>query len=281
MECFIVENGVERKAGLEDILPVVYGTNLQYIFRDAYGYSYLPYALAHLPDEMKNLVHGNFLSRFRSSLKKEIEDVESRRKKDDSRIQDARARLISFIGENRPYLISSGFVWKETETKEPDGPIEKLINDIEKACASGKLYVSYDTNKMSKDDVKNTFMTFHDRKNELQKIRLLNISAEDLPAAALCFEAGGIEELEIGGKFDGTWPEFLENCRNLTSIRLNAEGVTEFPAWIRNAVSLRSLIFFKFDGGPDGILSSIFAHKNIALLYWEFTESEKIFFTRN
>jgi hypothetical protein len=56
MECFINEKGLERKAKLEDILPLL-GISLQFILRDTFNYDYLPYAIAHLPDEMKNLVH--------------------------------------------------------------------------------------------------------------------------------------------------------------------------------------------------------------------------------
>jgi len=58
MECFIIEKGAERKAELEDILPVMLNRNLQYIFRDAYRYAYMPYAIAHLPDEIKKFIYN-------------------------------------------------------------------------------------------------------------------------------------------------------------------------------------------------------------------------------
>jgi Leucine-rich repeat (LRR) protein/uncharacterized protein YeeX (DUF496 family) len=253
MECFIIENGVERKAELEDILLML-GVGLQYIIRDTFEYGYLPYAIAHLPDGMKNLVYGNSLLRIRGRLEKEVLDIESKCKKNDSRIQNAREKLISFIGENMPYWPANRVVWKEAKPKEPDSPIEKLIHDIEKACALGILLSVYDTNKMSEEDVKNAFMTFQDRKEQLKKITALDIDIKYLPAASLLFETGGIERLGINGKFDGTWPEFLENYRNLTSIDFNLlNGLTEFPLWIRNAVSLRRLNIYFVNTLPEWI----------------------------
>ena len=245
MECFIVKEGVERKAGLEDILPT-FGTRLQYILRDALKDFYLPYAIAYLPDEVKKIVYGNLLSRIRGRFEKEVEDAESKLKKDDSRIRNAREKLISFIGETigSPCWYPD-FVWKETKPKEPAGPVEKLIDDIERACSSGKLYLFVsDINKISKDDLKNTIASFQNRKNELQKIRSLTIAAELLPDAALFFEAGGIENLEINDDFNGIWPDFLEKYRNLTSISLSVRGLTEFPLWVRNAASLRRLCIY-------------------------------------
>ena len=103
MECFIFEKGVERKAKLENILPIMLSRSIQYIFRDAYKYACLPYALAHLSDEMKKLVYNNLLSRIRGRIEKEVLDVETRCEKNDSLIQDAREELMSFIGENISY----------------------------------------------------------------------------------------------------------------------------------------------------------------------------------
>ena len=256
MEYFLIEKGMERKMELEEILPI-YGIGLQGILRDTFGYSYLPLALAHLPDETKKLVYLHSLSRFRGRLEKDIEDAEARFKKDDIKIQNARAELISFIGENRrlPFWVSDSVI-KVKQPKKPVSDFLKLINDIENACVSGRLWLhsSY-TNKMSEKDVQSAFMAFQDRKDELKKIRHLDIDIKDLPAAAILFEAGGIDTLDINGKFDGTWPVLLENYCNLTSICLNVEGVTEFPAWIRDVLSLRCLSIGQFDGTqlPDWI----------------------------
>jgi len=244
MECFIIEKGVEKKAGLEEILPL-YGIGLQHILRDASGRGFLPYAVAYLPDEMKKHVYSHLLLRNRGRLEKKVEEVESRCSKDDSLIQDAKTDFISFIGKNYnlPCWYSGNVLWKEIKPKEPDGPVEEFINDIEEACVSGRLFLSTsDTNKMSEEEIQNAFMTFKNRKDELKKIRSLNIYAENLHNAGLLFEAGGIDALLINGEFDGQWPEFLQNCQSLTSIELNVrEGINELPSWIRNAVSLRCL----------------------------------------
>ena len=247
MECFIIEEGVERRAELEDIFPMIGDIKIQYILRDAENHISLPHVMAHMPDEMKNLFYRNILIRNRSRIEERVKDVESKCKKDDSRIQNERASLISLIGDNKKWLsgseVSERLVWKETKPKESSDLMEELINKIEEACNSGELYLSYyDTNKMRKDNVQKAFAAFQNRKNDLQKIRKLTISPRDLLAAALLFEAEGIEYLDIDGEFPETWPEFLEKCHTLKSIVLNAwKESSEFPPWIRNQISLRSL----------------------------------------
>jgi len=248
MECFIVENGVERKAELEDILPLIDDMGIQHVFRDAYRLGIcLPDVLAHIPDEIKNLVYRNLLTRMRRGIERKVLDVESKYKKDDYGLRDQRARLIHLI-EKSTYKASGRIVWKKAEHKkeppknEPPNLIEELTKKIKEACNSGKLDLSYITDNISEDDVQNIFAKFQDQKNELQKIRILSTYADIIPVTAPLFEAGGIEKLEINGLFSGTWPEFIEKYQPLTSLDINAwDGLTEFPSWVRNAVSLRHL----------------------------------------
>jgi hypothetical protein len=267
MECFIDEEGIERKAELEDILPLIDNTRIMPIYSGAYKLNIsLPYVLAYMPDEIKNLFYRNLLLRIRGRLEKEVKDVESRCEKNDRQIQNARAELFSYIGKNKNWIWIYGLpeciVWKEKEPKKESpkkeplapAPIDELVNKIEEACNSGNLCLYFNRDEISKDELQKTFSAFHGRKNELQKIRTLDISPEDLYAVAVLFEAGGIEKLRIHGEFTGTWPEFLENCQSLTSIELIAwEGSIEFPLWLRNAVSLRYLTIESLILLPDWI----------------------------
>ncbi|GBU26536.1 hypothetical protein R84B8_00046 [Treponema sp. R8-4-B8] len=247
MECYIVKEGVERKAGLEDILSLFSDKGIQYIFWDVLrANNELPYALAHLPNEIKEKVYSKLAVRIRHRIEKEVKAIEHSYGKHNGYLIDEREKLITFIVENyRGWLPANSerIVWKETESKEPVNYIEELKKTIEEALVSGLLRLSFfDTDKMTEADVLNAFMTFQNRKDELRKIRTLDIYMKDLPAAALLFEAGGINSLSINGEFNGTWPLFLEKCQTLTFIYLNLwKGLTEIPSWIRNAVSLCSL----------------------------------------
>jgi len=252
MECFIIEEGVERKAGLEDIIPLLGDWGIQCLFREAYDAISLPYALAFMRDEIKSMVYRNLYKRIRGGIEKKVNELEATRKKDDWNIEWQKKELMSLFEKygNSWIFYEKPLVWKEPESKkeiqaekqakEPPNPVEELIKNIEAACSSGELYISI-YNK-SNEDVQNAFAAFKDKKNELQKIKKLIIEVEYLPAAATLFELDGIETLSIYGAFSGTWPEFLENCRTLTSIDIYVgNGLTEFPEWIRNAVSLSNL----------------------------------------
>ena len=260
-ECFLVEEGVERKAELEDILALIDDTRIHYIFRDALRSNIdQPYALAHIADEVKDKVHRNLPLRIRQIIEKEVKAMESKYAKEDSFIEFKREKLISLIWENRnwiwPYKDLDRVVWKEAGPKEKPNPIEELQDKIEKAFTSQVFDLWSTTNKISKDDLQNVLDAFQGRKNELQRIRTLKIRVEVLPAAATLFEAGGIDNLMLYGEFAGTWPEFLEKCRSLTSINFGVyEGLTEFPLWVRNAASLRCLYFDRSDFAfiPDWI----------------------------
>jgi len=270
MECFIVEEGVERKAELEDILPLIGESGIQHFFRDAYRSGInLPYALAHMANEMKKLVYRNLLMRIRGTIAKDIEDIESRCKKDCGQIQDARAELISFIERNKKWLYgcSERLAWKETKPKEQLAPIEKLIKMIEEACYSWRLYlsISYIAN-ISKEDIRKAFSTFQGRKNELHNIRTLSITAKDLPAAALLFEAGGIENLLINGKLTGLSesPSWIHNI-SLRHLSLSY-GPTFIPDWIGDIQSLKGLTieYTNVKKLPDSI-GNLFALKELIL----------------
>jgi len=74
--------------------------------------------------------------------------------------------------------------------------------------------------------------------------RELRILMRELPAAAPLFEAELLENFAIFDIFNDSWPSFLEKCHTLKSLRLRVMHIgqlTEFPSWIRNAVSLQHL----------------------------------------
>jgi len=257
MECYIVKNGAEVKAGLEDILPLFDDRQIQHILINARKTISLASVFAFMPDEIKNIAYRNLPLRIRGTIKEAVDEIETAKEttvedtlvvyaRADDYYEEARAELISFIGE-KIIIIWGGpecLIWKETKPKEPQvNPVEVLIKEIEEACSSKWLYIpSYKTEKMSKEDLQNAFAVFQDRKNELKNIRKLKITAKLLPATAPLFENASLDILDIDGEFDGTWPEFMENCGNITSIILSVDNeLTEFPSWIRNAVSLRKL----------------------------------------
>ena len=276
MECFIIEKGLERKAELEDILPLISDSGIQYLLRDAIRENIdLPYVLAHMPDEIKNLVYRNLIMRIRRRIEKIVKIIEVNSENANGFMKSERKKLISIIEKNRYRIRSSEdfdrIIWKEkkpnkeisnieTSKKEAYDPVNELIKNIEDACNSGILHLCViDKRNISKEinNIQSAFIAFQDRKNELQKIRRLLIAVNLLPAAAMLFEAGSIDDLdifdapkpdnepEIHDDFDGTWPSFLKNCGTLKSITLDVlRGLNEFPLWIRNAVSLRRLYIY-------------------------------------
>jgi len=216
MECFIIENGIERKAELEDILSLIDDRGIQRVFMGALGDSDIAvrYALVRIAAEIKEKVYRNLPTRVLHRIEKSVISIESYYGRNNDISENAREKLISFIGEKYNRWLSDSserLVWKEKEYKIPEegSPeyIEKLTNEINEASNSGAL----------------------------------SINVKKLPAAACLFEKSGIKELEIHGQFEGTWPYFLNNCGTLTYLYLNIDKLTELPSWIRNAVSLRSL----------------------------------------
>ena len=273
MECFINENGAERKAELEDLFPLIKeGAAFQFYLREAYNSKvYLAAALAHLPKEMKEMAYRNLSARTGGSLKEWVDSLESRKNKNDySFLLDSRIRLIDLIGKLEKEgkwgsVFTVPVIWKETETEEekeakPSTPLGVFIKRIEKAFDSGELWIAYYTNEISREDIEKAFQ---DRLDGLHKIRRLEINAKDLPAAALLFETAKIEKLGITVDIriedetcsnDIEWPPFLEKCDTLTELALYFSKETEVPSWIRSAPSLRDL--------------SVFGSKNASLQDW-------------
>jgi Leucine-rich repeat (LRR) protein/flagellar motor component MotA len=259
MECFIVENGMERKAGLEDLFPLITdkdGRGFRYFLRELNNSDVdLAAAIAFLSDEIKEMVYRNVSPRVGGSLKKRVSYVETKYGKDS--IERSKAKLIDFFGKyekGREWgkLFPPQITWKESEGEEEKAkkpsPLESLLKLIEKALISAELDMAYYyTDGISQDDIHRQIGgTFKDHQNDLQKIRRLRIRGKDLPAAALLFETGKIEGLEIFYEFDDAanefaGPSFLENCHALTKLILYHNGFSELPLWIRNAPSLRDL----------------------------------------
>jgi flagellar motor component MotA len=253
-ECFLIRDGVEQKAELEEILPLITDMGLQYLLRNVKKSNiHLAWALAHTPSEIKELIYRNMSRRNSASLEKALKAAEIYSEWDRLCLHEEKTKLISFIGENMGewiYKEPKFIVWKEAESEEkisigekvdgeyqePPDPVEQLIKIIEKACDSGH-YVN-----TSEKNVRDAFAAFENRRDELQRIRSIEINAEHLPCVALLFEAGSLETLIVYGESTGSWPSFLEECRNLKSIRLRLwNKLTEFPSWIRNAASLQHL----------------------------------------
>jgi flagellar motor component MotA len=233
MECYLIREGVEQKAELEDILPLLKDREIQNIFRyvdtsnislsEAFEHKFkisLPQALAHTSGEIKALVFRNMSKRISGWLEKMVEEAESTSKEDNI---FEREKLISYIGDfcKHGWLkFPKDIVWKkEGKPMEQSNSLEEFITEQQRK-APERL-------KEKIDDAYNT--------------GCLNIDTSELPAAAPLFETGLIKELEIYGKFDGSWPSFLEKCHALKSLTLHVSELTEFPLWIHSAVSLQRL----------------------------------------
>jgi Leucine-rich repeat (LRR) protein len=241
MECFIIENGVEREAGLEDLFPLIIdkdGRGFRYFLRELNNWDVdLAAAIAFLDDETKEIVYRNVSPRVGGSMKKRVHDAETDYSK--GYVAEQKSKLMDFFGKydkGRDWgkLFPGQIIWKEAVPMEVKAvklsPLESLVKRFEEALISGKLDItSYYVGGVTQDDIKNAFQ---DHQNDLQKIRRLEIDGKYLPAAALLFEKGKIEGLRISGKFEG-----------------------ELPSWIRSAPSLRSLSidYFETKSLPDGI----------------------------
>jgi Leucine-rich repeat (LRR) protein len=250
-ECFIVKDGAEQKAELEDVIPLI-DENREFreiIFRYNEG-SNLSGALAYIPAEMKDKIYRNMSPRISGSLNYYVKLAESRNDKNSDYIQRAKKNLIEFFGKHRGIWLKEyqeQIVWKGADSNEinltetPSDPVKKFIKQIEKACNSGYLYIStYGIRDIAEENIKKAFAAFNNRYDELKKIRSLSIPKKNLYTTALLFEKGAIEELIVSDDFHSPWPSFLEKYTALTSITIYPK-LTEFPSWIRNSVSLRHL----------------------------------------
>ena len=124
MECFINEDGVERKAKLEDLFPLIKeGAALQFYLRKANNSKVdFAAALVHLSDEMKGMVYRNLSAKTGGNLKKLVDDLKSRFTKNDSFLQNAWMDLIDLVGKLEKdgkwgSVFTMPVVWKETESK--------------------------------------------------------------------------------------------------------------------------------------------------------------------
>jgi len=256
MKCFIVEDGVEREAGLEDLLPVIAGDRfaLREILTKARSKKInLGAVIANLNDELKEMVYRNVPAWVRSELYCMCPVYEFDYDKKDVRrlMRENKEELTELIGEclRQGYIsieCPKNIIWKDEEEKtlapfETEGGslFSALENLIEEALNSGFLGMDYPLPKgLTHEDLQNAFQN---RVSELQKIRRLCIKRNYLSAAALLFETGNVEELTIYGEDDGEWPSFLENCRTLTKLTFWWFRLSEIPSWIRGASSLREL----------------------------------------
>jgi len=269
MQCFIVKDGVERRAGLEDLFPLIEKSTwlFQRILRKTGSSDYysLAAALAGLPNEMMEKVYLNVSSRTGVILRKLHEEYTFNK----NYIQMEKAKLIDLIGKSTNYSnYPKPFIWKDAST-----PLDDLITLIEEACESGYLDMYYRTEKITREDIQTAFGKYA---NDLPKIKSLNIKGRDLPAAALLFETGKIEELKIWHGIKGEWPQFLEKCQSLLELNFSwATGLSEFPSWIHSASSLRSLHISSsnIESLPDWIGDlqsltnlSLFGNENLKLL---------------
>jgi Leucine-rich repeat (LRR) protein len=260
-ECFIVKNGVERKADLEDIIPIINEGNESYHIINSIKDIDLAAALAHLSEENKDKIYRNMSPRISGELKKNI-GIAEKRENYSLHIQHERENLLEYIGINSKILLSNcpeQIVWKDTLPEEPQlssihNPVEDVIENIERACKSGNLHLSYNTTRISREDIQKAFSAFNNRRDELRKIKSLRILPKHLPATALLFKEEAIENLEIEDYTPYPWPEFLEKYHALKSIAIG-HPPTEFPSWIRSAVSLRYLHIILKDAAfiPDWI----------------------------
>jgi len=119
IECFIIKDGVEKKAELEDLIPMLGDMGIQYVFKEAYNRLYLPYALAFMPEEIKRMVYGNLFKRIRGKVENEVNTIEAKYKKGDRYITEEKENLISLISSyrNSSWLYEAPLVWKEADTK--------------------------------------------------------------------------------------------------------------------------------------------------------------------
>jgi flagellar motor component MotA len=291
LECFITEKGVERKAGMEDLLPIL-GENrlaLQHIIRECNKNAkiYLASVLAYLPGEIKEIVYGNMSPRVAGRLKKQVRSRETGDRKHKSYAMQQKEKLIDFIGRHEnieplylefpEHITFRPHELKEEEILEMLEPsitaLEAFTKEFEEALESGKLDIAYIGQYMTHKDMRKVFQNNFDK---LPKIRRLSIRGKDLPVAALLFETGKIEELYVSGDVKGKWPPFMENCQALIKLELPyCSRLSEFPSWIRNAPLLRELSIgnTKIASVPEWIGEfrfltklSLFGNKNLKTL---------------
>jgi len=152
---------VERKAGLEDLLPIL-GKNrwtLQYIIKECKNTKiYLASALAFLPGEIKEIVYSNMSPRVADRLKKRVRSMETgnryHKRYHKSYAMQHKEKLIDLIGKyenTEPLWIEfpECIVFKNAEPEEMQElepsltALEAFTKKFEEALDSGCLDIAY------------------------------------------------------------------------------------------------------------------------------------------
>jgi len=194
LECFIIEDGAERKAGLEDLLPIL-GENrwaLQHIIRECKNTKiYLASALAYLPGEIKETVYSNVSPRVAGSLKKRVRSMETGKRHQKIYAMQHKKKLIDLIGKHEntePLYIEfpEHIFFKNTKPEEEEveelepslTALESFTEDFEEALDSGKLQIDYIGQYMTHKEMRKVFQ---DNLDKLPKIRRLYIREKICP----------------------------------------------------------------------------------------------------
>jgi Leucine-rich repeat (LRR) protein/flagellar motor component MotA len=243
MECFIIKDGTEHKAELEDILPLIGNDpGFQKILNMPYNFYYLDYSniaqdLAFMPYVIKEVFYRNVSSRISSQWKKKVNAIESTSEKDSASEQRKLANLMGFLNKHWEHLRNppKSLTWKENKD-------ESLIKRIEKACVSGEFSIGtyLSDEKLSEIDVREAFATFQNRREELAKIHTLSITGNMLPIAISFLETKNIKKLSISGNLTEL-PVWIHETISLCSLSVNNTNITTLPDWIGDLQSLTEL----------------------------------------
>ena len=173
--------------------------------------SELAKALVSAGTEVLNKVLSNVSKRRAARIKRYIEGGHGG---DKSSQKETRRKIISIIQyfDDIGDLVTSGnFCFPD------DSEVKSLVEHIEEACDSGKLYLNYyGIDKISEEYVREAFAAFKNRHDELSRIKSFYVKGYLLSSVAPLIEKGNIEELCI-------------------------KDLTELPAWICNVNSVRRL----------------------------------------
>jgi hypothetical protein len=154
----------------------------------------LEIALKGVDTEIQDWVFRKITETRALAIKNEMYEMGPVREVD---VKEAQIKIFWFIRKLRTD--------EEAKAAKPSSP-ETLIKRIEEALVSGELdMVTYYPGRITPQDMQEAIQS---RRNDLQKIRRLKIIGKDLSAAALLFEGGKIEEIEISGEFDGELPSW-------------------------------------------------------------------------
>jgi transposase len=235
MECFIIKDGTEHKAELEDILPLIekdpgFQKILTMAFHSDKLFYDIPHKLALMPDKIKETFYRNVSPRISNQWKKKVSTIVSESKKEGffpslSDTSDVHllfnCRTMDFFREHWELLCNppKSLTWKEDKD-------ESLIKCIEKACTSGELSIGvYHSDKISAEDVQKVFSAFQNRRDELARIHNLSITGNLLPVIIPFLEAKNIKKLRISGDL-AELPEWIRSLNSLCSLSVDNTNIT-------------------------------------------------------